>query len=217
VPRKYTIALTENNTTLYDEAANPSNSTPPETPNDPSTAPPQPTQYYKALDSVPEDLFGTTDNVDAQGTNLDKRWKVMVGPPLGPNPSSCKYTVTSFEGVTSTSFYTLQPTVATMCICDSTVQAGINTVTATAGTSYLVCAVPSQITISTMGPTPTTPPITTTTGSPPVNTGSPQCQNCMNILGASDCGASDVKCLRDQCSGIADCKSCGADYCSTVG
>jgi len=89
-------------------------------------------------------MFGAAEDLNAQGTNLDKRWKVMVGAPLVPNQSSCKYTVTSFKGVTRTGYYTLRPTVDTMCTCDSTVMAGIKTVTTTAGTRYLVCAAPME-------------------------------------------------------------------------
>lgn len=75
------------------------------------------------------------------------------------NPSSCKYTVTSEIGITNIG-YTIQPTMATMCLCDSSVQAGINTVTGTSSTSYLVCAVPSKITVSTLQPSNTAPAVT---------------------------------------------------------
>jgi hypothetical protein len=135
----------------------------------------------------------------------------------GPNPSSCKYTVTSEPGLTSTGLYTIQPTVATICICDSTVMAGINTVTGTASTSYLVCAVPSQITISTLTPPAASPtPTPTTTAPPPIDTNSPACEACENVLGASSCGENDLTCLRNQCAGDSNCKTCGYD-CSTVG
>lgn len=223
VPRKYTDALTQLNDPRYNLAANPSNSTPPTEPDDVDTAPAQPTQYYKALDSVPEDLFNTTDNINVQGTNLDPRWKVLVGPPVptaapsasasvsGPNPSSCAYTVTSFEGVTSTG-YTIQPTIATMCICDKTVEAGINTVTGSGSTSYLVCAVPSKITVSTMGPT----AVSTTAAAPTktVDPNSAACKSCGSDLGASSCAASDPSCLITECQKNSDCTSCGQD-CST--
>jgi hypothetical protein len=135
----------------------------------------------------------------------------------GPNPSSCVYTVTSEAGLTSTGYYTIQPTVATMCICDSTVMAGINTVTGTSSTSYLVCAVPSQITISTMGPAvASTTPTATTTAPPPVNTSSAAYEACENDLGATSCGENDLTCLRNQCTADSNCQSSGYD-CSTVG
>ena len=94
VPRKYTIALTQDNSTYYNQAANPSNSTPPLTPDDTNSAPAQPTQYYKALDTVPEDLFGTTNDVNISSTNVDPRWKELVGPPLDQSSSAQAPTAT---------------------------------------------------------------------------------------------------------------------------
>lgn len=218
VPRKYAITLTQTNDTLYQEAANTSNSTPPTTPDPINDAPAQPTEYYKALDSALEDLFNTTDDVNAAGTNLDPRWKLMVGPPInetsGLDPSACVYIVTSEIGVT-TSFYTIQPTVATMCWCDGSVIAGIQTVTASS-TSYLVCAVPSSITVSTLGAATTTqspsPPLTT---SPPTMS-SAACEVCENDLGDSSCAPSDLTCLSNQCENDENCQTCGID-CSTDG
>jgi hypothetical protein len=135
----------------------------------------------------------------------------------GPNPSSCVYTVTSEAGLTSTGYYTILPTVATMCICDSTVMAGMNTVTGTSSTSYLVCAVPSRITISTMEPAvASTTPTATTTTPPPINTSSAAYKACENDLGASSCSENDPKCLRNQCTANPNCRSSGYD-CSTVG
>ena len=146
------------------------------------------------------------------------------------NPSSCKYTVTSEIGITNAE-YTLQPTIATMCLCDSSVQAGINTVTGTSSTSYLVCAVPSKITVSTLQPpsitsasppsitAPPPTPVTTlvqSTTTPSQATTSPDlsskvCVDCTNALGASECSAPNDQCLVDQCKNDKNCQTCGID------
>jgi hypothetical protein len=67
-------------------------------------------------------------------------------------------------------------------------------------------------------PTTTTPapPPTTTTAPKPIDTNSPACEACENVLGASSCGENDLTCLRNQCAGDSNCKTCGYD-CSTVG
>lgn len=223
VPRKYTIALSSANASLIQAAAsaaaNPSNSTPPLVPNNVTAALPLPTQYYKVLDSVPQDLFNSTNGVTITGTNVPSQWKIMVGPPLNASndlPStSCVFTTTSILGVTA-AHYTLQPTMATMCLCDSTVMAGYHTVTGTSSTSYLVCEVDNSPTVSTMPPTPaitTQAPKATVTP----NLSSPACVNCVNDLGAtSACVPSDLTCLHKFCSNNTDCQACGID-CSTVG
>ena len=88
-----------------------------------------------------------------------------ASPSSDSNPSSCKYTVTTEIGIT-TDAYNIQPTVATMCLCDSSVQVGINTITGTSSTSYLVCAGHSKITVSILQPSTTaSPPTPITTGS----------------------------------------------------
>lgn len=216
VPRRYSAVLSQTNDTLYREAANPSNSTPPSPPLPVSDAPPEGTQYFKLLDSPPADLFNTTNDVNIASASIDPRWSLMVGPPLddtSDNPSSCVYTVTSEIGIT-TAAYTIQPTVATICWCDGSVMAGIVTVTATS-TSYLVCEVPNSITVSTLGP-----PTSTSSSPPPATTSpdmsSPQCQACDNALGASSCAASDPTCLVNQCLSNQNCKSCGVD-CNSYG
>lgn len=125
-----------------------------------------------------------------------------------PEPS-CVYTVTSMVGVTEEA-YTLEPTVATMCICDETVQAAISTGTNEAKTSYLVCLTDPQVTISTMDPPPPTeappPP-------PPEEKPKPtqDCSACGNTLGASNCPAEDNQCLVDQCKSDKDCIACQFD------
>ena len=177
VPRKYSNYLTHANNSLYQAAAHPSKSTPLDIP-DNSSAPALPTEYYKALGSIPEDLFNSAQTVNGDGGNLDPRWQVMDGPPLPSsppdmNPSSCVYTTSSMIGITSPSYYTLSPTMATMCLCDSSVFVGINTVTDTSSTSYLVCAVQSSITVSTLQPAAgatMSPPSTSTSSSPPSST-----------------------------------------------
>ena len=151
------------------------------------------------------------------------------------NPSSCKYTVTSESGIT-TDAYTILPTIATMCLCDSSVIAGINTVTGTLSTSYLVCEVPSKITVSTLQPPSTTstsplsitapPPTPVTTlvqstttpsqSTPSSDMSSKACIDCTNDLGASNCSASDDQCLVDQCNNDKSCQACGID-CSSFG
>ena len=55
-----------------------------------------------------------------------------------------------------------------MCLCDSEIQAGIATVTGTSSTSYLVCQVPSSITVSTLQP----PSTTSSSSTPPPTTSS---------------------------------------------
>ena len=102
---------------------------------------------------------GTSKTASGSRTISSKFLTSTTSPSGDLNPSSCKYTVTSEIGITNAE-YTLQPTMATMCLCDSSVQAGINTVTGTSSTSYLVCAVPSKITVSTLQPSTTAPPST---------------------------------------------------------
>jgi len=82
VPRKYTIALSQTNTTDFSQAANPSNSTPPSGFADVSTAPAQPVLYYKSLTDVPQDLFNSTNDISVATSKPSSQWKVMFGPPL---------------------------------------------------------------------------------------------------------------------------------------
>jgi Tfp pilus assembly major pilin PilA len=56
----------------------------------------------------------------------------------------------------------------------------------------------------------------TTPAPPPIDTNSPACEACEKVLGASNCAASDLTCLRNQRSGDSNCKTCGYN-CSTVG
>ena len=138
--------------------------------------------------------------------------------PPEPSSSSCKYTVLSETGLTI-SAYILQPTTATICLCDSTVIVGINTVTGTSSTSYLVCAIPSGITVSTLQPPftasssllalTTLPPSQTATATPVLT--SQDCVECTNAMGASVCSPSDNQCLVNQCNNDPDCQSCKID------
>ena len=78
------------------------------------------------------------------------------------NPSSCTYAVRSEPAITIGE-YTLQQTMVSMCLCDDSIEAGIMTTTPTIGTSYIVCEVPSSITVSTMlQPPPSSDPASST-------------------------------------------------------
>lgn len=169
------------------------------------------------------DLVGPADNVTTScyttdtDTNAALDLDAGIGYPqvtptesdAGPNPTGCVYTVSSMAGVTSTGYYTIQPTVATMCLCDSTVFAGIATSTDAASTSYLVCEVPSSIVVSTM------PPSTAqATPTPTPDMSSPACVSCMDDQGASTCAADDPACLVQACKDDTNCQSCGID-CNT--
>ena len=153
-------------------------------------------------------------------------------------PTSCVYTVTSEIGVTVTDAYTMTPTVATMCWCDSSIGAGINTVTGTSSTSYLVCELSSSITVSTMAPPPptSTPPPPPPPPPPPSSTPPPPaapkvsglgglkspdlsakpCVDCMNDMGASNCGE-DNQCYINQCNTDKSCQACPAIDCTSYG
>jgi hypothetical protein len=134
-------------------------------------------------------------------------------------PSSCIYTITSEAGVTATGYYTIQPTVATMCICNSTVMAGIKTVPGTSSTSYLVCAVSGQFTISTMGPAVASTALTTTTTTAPtpVTTKSADEEACENHYKNAPCDPDPSignLCRQNACLGYPSCTAAGiiCDY-----
>ena len=140
-------------------------------------------------------------------------------------PTSCVYTVTSEIGVTVTDAYTIAPTLATMCWCDSSIGAGINTVTGTSSTSYLVCELSSSITVSTMAPPPPTstppppPPAPKVSGlgglkSPDLS--AKPCVDCMTNMGASNCGEGN-QCYVDQCNNDKSCQACPAIDCTSYG
>ncbi|KAI9683009.1 MAG: hypothetical protein M1822_006202 [Bathelium mastoideum] len=111
-----------------------------------------------------------------------------------PNPSSCQYTVTSESAVTDSGAYTLQGTVATRCWCDGSVDAGINTVTGTSSTSYLVCDVPSSITVSTMQPPSPSPPPPSPTSTRPASMSSKDKSH--PTYPPSDCRSDTFECAK---------------------
>lgn len=111
---------------------------------------------------------------------------------LAPVPTSCKYTVTSMAGIT-TDAYTIQPAIATMCLCNDNIQVGLSTVTGASSTSYLVCANESPTTISTMTPSITAPPTTSSTSTTSTSSMSTSSETSFSSA-SSDCRDGNIEC-----------------------